>query len=300
MMQSEAILSKEENVYVRLLIDDGNKFELNLRSDSPLLQDLIEAIVKRSQHQASGKLFKIPIDDGQSSFCFSSESLVAIATEPQIEIPEKLERLNQPSLTETSPPSKLIQSSFVQIDNFLEPTENQALIDYMLAHESDYMSPGQERSLAESFAPWRTILLERTAAELPNVLKQLQIPGFPLPKIEAGEFPGLNNSYKVESDNSTAETTLRVLNFIYYFSHKANPQNHGSLRIYDSQLMNDRCLPAKTFKTLEPLNNRIIFFFSSYSHEVLPISSPEVAWADCCFKFNGWLLRPDSPEINNN
>lgn len=299
MMQSEVMRSNQENVYVRLLIDDGNQFELTLRSDSPLLHDLIQAIVSRSQNKPGGKLFKIPIDDGQSSFFFSSESLVALATEPQIEIPEKLERLNQHSLTEKSPPSKIIQSSFVQIDNFLDRTENQALVDYMLAHESDYMSSGQERSLTESFAPWRTILLNRTGAELPNVLKQLKIPGFPLPKIEAGEFPGLNNSYRVDSDNSTPETALRVINFIYYFSHEATPQNTGELRIYDSQIVNKNCLPAKSFKTLEPRNNCIIFFFSSYSHEVLPVSSPKVPWADCCFKFNGWLHRPDSPEINN-
>ena len=298
-MASQQLLTETANVYVRLLVDDGNQFDLVLRSDSPMLADLVAVLRQRSHHHCGGKLFKIPIDDGASSFFLSSESLVAIATDPPLEIAEQLAEANQIGTGEASPISTMIASDFVQFDNFLYLTENQALLDYMLTHESEYQSPGNERSLAESFAAWRTQLLNRIAAVIPQVLTQLEIPNFPLPTIEAVEFPHLNHPYQVASDNSTAETCLRVLNFIYYFGAVTNPQNFGSLRIYDSQLIGDRCQSAKTFKTVAPRNNRIVFFFSSYSHEVLPVTSATQTWADGCFKFNGWLRRPDSAEIFN-
>jgi Rps23 Pro-64 3,4-dihydroxylase Tpa1-like proline 4-hydroxylase len=292
MLKAQPTKNEPENLYVRLLIDDGTQYDLTLPPDAPLLDDLIQVLLDRTQNKPGGKIFKIPIEGGQSSLCFSSESLVGIATDPPLEMYEKLAQVKQPIFPAQTAPSKIIPSVFVQIDNFLDPLENQALIDFTIAHQSAGLSPEQGRSLAESFAPWRTQLFNRIGAVLPQVLNQLGIPGFPLPQIEAGLFPEPNNPHKVYCDNGTPETALRVLNFVYYFSEPSGHQNSPVLRIYDSQLIEENCLPAESFQILKPGNNSMIFFLSSYSYEILPVSEFARPGTESCFKFHGWLHRP--------
>jgi len=293
MLKAQPTKTEPEILYVRLLIDDGSQYDMTLPSDAPLLDDLIQVLLDRTQNKPGGKIFKIPLEGGQSYVCFSSESLVGIATEPPLEISEKLAQGKRPILPEATAPSRIIPSVFVQIDNFLEPLEHQALIDITIAHKSAVLSPEQGRSLAESFAPWRTQLFNRIGAVLPQVLNQLGIPGFPLPQIEAGLFPEPNNPHKVYSDNGTPETALRVLNFVYYFSEPSGHQNSPALRIYDSQSIEQNCLPAESFQIIKPGDNSMIFFFSSYSYEVLPVSEFAHPGTESCFKFHGWLHRPD-------
>jgi Rps23 Pro-64 3,4-dihydroxylase Tpa1-like proline 4-hydroxylase len=43
--------------------------------------------------------------------------------------------------------------------------------------------------------------------------------------------------------------------------------------------------------TLTPPQNSIVFFPSSYLHEVMPVSCPSRAFADSRLTVNGWLHR---------
>lgn len=111
-----------QDIKVKLLLTGGYQYTLYLKSDTPLLYNLMNAIAKRSvsdsallasyaQNQATvSSLFQIPLENGRAALCFSSEQLVGLVTEPPVYwqlVPE-----TQPTVAD------ILTSQYVQIDNF--------------------------------------------------------------------------------------------------------------------------------------------------------------------------------------
>lgn len=80
---------ESETVQVMLLIAGGHQCELSVASNAPLLRELFQALSDRSD-KATQKVFEIPMDEGNRCLYFPGQSLVAIATDPPVNL-EKMQ-----------------------------------------------------------------------------------------------------------------------------------------------------------------------------------------------------------------
>jgi Rps23 Pro-64 3,4-dihydroxylase Tpa1-like proline 4-hydroxylase len=323
-MQSTLPQSAVRDVKVTLLLAGGHQYTLNLKSNDPLLHNLVGAIVAHSQQQAGYQgIFQIPLHQERSALCFSSERLIGVVTEPPMILqmgtatpqPEVAEpQAMQKSMQSSSPgegipaaavPAHVLPSHYVQLDNFLTSEEKNHLLDYVLQYESAFVSTSTStgdtdyrRSMVlHSFPEFAKLLTDRVRAALPEVFRQLKLQPFSIAEIEA-QLTSHNhgNYYKVHNDNGSPDTATREFTYVYYFYREPKPFFGGELLLYDSRIENNFYVKADSFKAVEPRNNSIVFFPSRYLHEVLPVTCPSKAFADSRFTINGWVRRQVSAQ----
>ncbi|MEG4057689.1 MULTISPECIES: 2OG-Fe(II) oxygenase [unclassified Microcoleus] len=300
---------KPEDVKVKILLTGGHQCTVTLKSDTPLFHSLIKTLVDRTQQTLSfSPLFQIPIDDGRSTLFFPGEHLVGLVTEPPIYLqelqPQQLATPVEIPVTEIPAPAPPVNddliSRYAQIDNFLTPAEKNKLIKYVLAKESEFVSTSTSTNAEDyrrsmvlhSFPEFSELMVNRIKAILPDVLKSLNIPSFPLGEIEAQlTMHNDNNFYKLHNDSGSPDTASRFFTYVYYFYREPKGFSGGELQIYDSKIENNFYVADKTFRTVEPRNNSIVFFLSRYMHEVLRVSCPSKAFADSRFTINGWVRK---------
>lgn len=283
---------ESNQVQVIVMMTGGHQYELSLTADSPLLQELFQALSNRGKN--GGEVFKIPNEEDGSCLYIPRDAIAAIATIPPI----PLQSLNleppsrQPEPTPPSPlPQKLIESTVVQLDNFLKPAEYQHLLETVFPQEGT-ASSGIQLPTPQSFALSREVLLHRVQMMLPDVLIQLGMGGFPLTEMEAAEIPDhAIEGQSISTDGNSPETALRVVNFVYFFHQTPKPFTGGELLVYDSQIVNTQLTVAQTYKTVEPRNNSMVFFLTSNAYEVLRVYPNSPAFRDRCFRVQGWMRR---------
>jgi SM-20-related protein len=271
-------------VELTLLLSGGQQYTLSVSTDAPLLRELFEAIADADSQ--ADKLFQIPIQKDRALLTFRGDRLIALITEP-------------PILIETSEPDPLI-SDYVQIDQFLSPSDHQQLINFVLQQESNFVSTStstgevdyRKSSVLYAFPKFSQLISQQIHAVLPKVLTQLELPLFEIAEVEA-QLTAHNdgNYYKVHNDNGSTATATRELTYVYYFNRQPKAFSGGELRIYDTVIKNNQYTQALTHHTVEPRDNSIVFFLSRYMHEVLPIRCPARSFADSRFTINGWIRR---------
>lgn len=285
---------ESQDVKVQLLLAGGHQYTIYLKSDAPILNSLVSTIVARAakQESASHCLFQIPINEGRSALCFSSDQLVGVVTEPPIWV-QQVENI-KPVVT------NVLNSNYIQIDNFLSPEEHQRLIKYVLANESAFVptntstnDTNYRRSMVlYSFPEFSELIVNKIQTIFPDIVSKLDIPSFKISQIES-QLTSHNdgNYYKIHNDNGSPATATRELTYVYYFYREPKNFSGGELVIYDSKVENNFYVSAESFKTVEPRNNSIVFFLSRYMHEVLPVNCPSKSFADSRFTINGWVRR---------
>ena len=304
---------KPQDVKVKILLTGGHQCTITLKSDTPLLHSLVKALVDRApQTVGFSSLFQIPIDDGRSSLSFPAEHLVGLVTEPPIflqqpqpqqpAIPLEILAEIPAEIPAPAPVNDDLISRYAQIDNFFTPAEKNKLIKYVLAKESEFVSTSTSTNAEDyrrsmvlhSFPEFSTLMVNRIKAILPDVLRKLNIPAFPLGDIEAQlTMHNDNNFYKLHNDSGSPDTASRFFTYVYYFNREPKAFSGGELLIYDSKVENNFYVADETFRTVEPRNNSIVFFLSRYMHEVLRVSCPSKAFADSRFTINGWVRKAD-------
>lgn len=86
-------VSDTQNVSVKILLSGGHQEILTLKSDTPLLKNLLGTILGRVKAPKNRTLFQIPLGEGRSAIAFSSEDLVAVITDPPVYVrPEESEQ----------------------------------------------------------------------------------------------------------------------------------------------------------------------------------------------------------------
>ncbi len=300
---------KPQDIKVKILLTGGHQCTIILKSDTPLLHSLVKTLVDRTQQTVGfPTLFQIPIDDGRSSLSFPAEHLVGLVTEPPIYLQQLQPQqpaipIEIPAEIPTSAPvNDDLISRYAQIDNFLTPAEKNKLIKYVLAKESQFVTTSTStnaddyrRSMVlHSFPEFSELMVNRIKGILPDVLRKLNIPAFPLGDIEAQlTMHNDNNFYKLHNDSGSPDTASRFFTYVYYFNREPKAFSGGELLIYDSKVENNFYVADETFRTVEPRNNSIVFFLSRYMHEVLRVSCPSKAFADSRFTINGWVRKAD-------
>lgn len=286
--------TKSQDVKVTLLLTGGHQYTLYLKPDDPLLHSLMTTIMTRAQKQGTvfSYLFQVSIEGGRATLSFPSEHLVGLVTEPPVYWQQ-----NEP--TKPQIPA-VLESEYVQIDNFLTIEEHQRLLNYVFQRESAFVptstSTGdldyRRSMILHSFPEFSQIVVNRIQAILPDVFRKLNLPSFAIAEIEA-QLTSHNdgNYYKVHNDNGSPDTATREFTYVYYFHQEPKAFSGGELLIYDSKIENNFYVKADSYKRVEPRNNSIVFFLSRYLHEVLPVSCPSKAFADSRFTINGWVRR---------
>lgn len=280
-------LPKFQTVNVTILLVGGHQYTLLLKSESPLLHNLLNAIAAQSQLLVAGsaQLFEVPLNESGQTLWFSSQQLVGVVTQPQVS-------------NETAEP--IVPSGYAQIHNFLSPAETNRLLEYVAQRESDFIPSGsynqandyRSSKVLASFPEFYQIIRQRIIAVLPHILPRLKLPQFPVSFIEA-QLTAHNDGdyYKIHRDNGRPETASRELTYVYYFHRQPKSFAGGELKIYDGKVINNRYARADSFKIIEPSHNTIVFFLSRYLHEVLPIVCPSKRFGDGRFTINGWVHR---------
>ena len=300
-MTEQNLPNDAEKVHVMLSLAGGHQCELALDSaNDPLLSQLFDALIKRSHNQSAGRLFKIPIDGGRAAMYLPSESIVSIATSPPMQVDSTGLILKHFHNVEI-PSTYALGAQYMQFDNFLAPEEHQSILEYALSTEPQFIASSTTdnrndyRKSKLVYHPEPHLieyLTNRIHEVLPEVLQKLGLSPFNIARMDTqltssndGEF------YKIHDDNSSAPTATRQFTYVYYFYREPKPFTGGELRIYNNKIENHYWTRGEGFKDVEPRNNSIVFFFSGYEHEVLPVSCPSKAFADSRFTLNGWISR---------
>ncbi len=300
-MNEQNLPNDADKVHVMLSLAGGHQCALALDSaNDPLLSELFDALIKRSHNQPANRIFKIPLDEGRSAMYIPSESIVSIATSPPMQLDSTGLILKHFHNVEI-PSTYALGAQYIQFDNFLSEAEHQQLLAYALSTESKFVGSTTTNNLSDYrkskvvYSPDANVLrplLNRIHAVLPEVLPKLGLSPFNIARIDSqltasndGEF------YKIHDDNSSPPTATRQLTYVYYFYREPKPFTGGELRMYNNKIENHYWTRGEGFITIEPRNNSIVFFFSGYEHEVLPVHCPSRAFADSRFTINGWMSR---------
>ena len=281
-------------VKVDLLLAGGHRYRVNFNLDDPMLHHLMQAVLDAGHGVDSGAphLFQIPLDQGRAALYFSRQQLVGLATEPALDL--------QQSQVPDAPNPEIIPSPFVQLEGFLTPQEQQALFEHVLAKEKEFAATStstqaasyRESRILHDLGGFRALMLDRILQMMPDVCRHLNLPAFTISEIESQlTVHNDGNYYKIHNDNGSPETATRELTYVYYFYQEPKPFSGGELLIYDSKVENNYYVAAKSFQTVEPRNNSIVFFLSRYMHEVLPIRCPSQQFRHGRFTINGWVRR---------
>lgn len=286
--------TNSQDVKVTLLLTGGHQYTVYLKSNDRLLHSLMTTIITRAQKQETvfSYLFQIPLEGNHATLSFPSEHLVGLVTEPHIYWQQ-----NEPNKPQNP---AILDSEYVQIDNFLTAEEHQRLLNYVFQRESAFVptstSTGdldyRRSMILHSFPEFSQLVINRIQAILPDVFRKLKLSSFPIAEIEA-QLTSHNdgNYYKTHNDNGSPDTATREFTYVYYFYQQPKAFSGGELLIYDSKIENNFYVKADSSKKIEPRNNSIVFFLSRYLHEVLPVSCPSKAFADSRFTINGWVRR---------
>ncbi len=197
--------------------------------------------------------------------------------------------------------------------NFLTKQEVRGLMEYTLSHEADF-TPGSiipnEKTEGETvpdyrrarvlfeFGEYRTLIEDRILAYLPSVLRLLCRDAFPIWYIDS-QITASNDGdfYKEHRDNGASEPMtipLRQLSFVYYFHSQPKAFSGGQLRFHDWADGEGDEVRSFTNTTIIPRQNTIVFFPSSYEHEVLAVNCPSRRFENSRFTANGWLIKEPS------
>jgi Rps23 Pro-64 3,4-dihydroxylase Tpa1-like proline 4-hydroxylase len=198
--------------------------------------------------------------------------------------------------------TQILEPTVLEIDNFLSHEEHQFALstalnkaDQFVGSKTTTNASDYRRSsilYATLYPDLYELLRQRLIGLLPTVMQQLGMPGFEPGQVEM-QLTAHNDGcfYKIHNDSGSPETATRVLTYVYYFYQEPKRFSGGELRMYETDISGPMVTASDHFETIEPLNNRIVFFDSRCKHEVLPVVCPSRQFDHGRFTLNGWIRR---------
>ncbi|MGH8535129.1 MAG: 2OG-Fe(II) oxygenase [Gammaproteobacteria bacterium] len=197
--------------------------------------------------------------------------------------------------------------------------ELRGLTKYVLTHEGNFTpstvipygvpdaatDPSYRKSrVLYNLGEYGSLVQDRLLAILPEVLRAFSREPFPISHIDT-QITASNDGdfFKVHRDNSSTEPfdiPLREFSYVHYFHSEPKAFSGGQLRIYDSEDGEVQNPEKKRTKTIMPRQNILVFFPSSYDHEVLPVRCPTREFVNSRFTVNGWLIREATTSSEDN
>ncbi|MEL6930393.1 MAG: 2OG-Fe(II) oxygenase [Cyanobacteria bacterium J06600_6] len=215
---------------------------------------------------------------------------------------EKVRAIVNTNLELSNPESKFYSAQYWQVDNFLSSEEYEGVLGTALDKQAEFKhsqtvtkKDRYRQSLVlpgKYFSDVYYALKGKIIDTLPSALSNLDHPDFFISHVEM-QMTAHNDGcfYKVHSDAGSVKTKTRELTYIYYFYRQPKAFMGGELKIYDTEMQDNKIIQKENSKIVEPRNNSIVFFNSRCKHEVLPISCTSGKFEDSRFTLNGWLRR---------
>ncbi len=320
--RSQAVIplrTAKSTCQVTLLLAAGHQYQFALSSDDPLLHQLFQVMLAKTQSQNQGaagqpQLLQIPVQQGQASLCISSADLIGIVTEPALFIkphaasaqPRSQDIAPQPSAPAVIQPNSesILPARFVQLEPFLSAADHAKALEIALNQADNFVASttttaaDNYRQSSILYATYYTDFYQKLRLKiletLPTILQQLQMPEFQISEVEM-QMTAHNDGcfYKIHNDSGHTPTRTRQLTYVYYFHQTPQAFSGGELKIYDTELQQNGPKARAISQTVTPKNNSIIFFDSRLMHEVLPIVCPSRVFDHSRFTLNGWLRRAE-------
>ena len=197
-----------------------------------------------------------------------------------------------------SPAPRTIRHPVVVVDDLLTDAEWSVLLARVLASEAQF----QPSATHDARSDYRHSLVMNPPPELvhpvvarvrsitPDVLPELRVQPIVVGIVEAQITASIDGSFfGVHTDADRVKVPKRYLTYVYYFNRQPKGFSGGELRIYDDVLRNNKLARGDTFRTIEPLHNRLVLFWARTMHEVMPVRVASQAFADARFTVNGWV-----------
>ena len=194
-------------------------------------------------------------------------------------------------------PQRIVRHAVVVIDDFLPEAEWRALLAEVLAQQRAFVPSATHDARADYrqslvLNPPPSLVapvVGRVRSLAPAAVARLRLPTSPIGTIEAQVTASVDGSFfNVHTDAGTM-AQKRVLTYVYYFQRAPNLFGGGDLRVYDDVVRNGKLARAESFRVVEPVHNRIVFFWAKTMHEVTPVHVPSRAFEDARFTVNGWI-----------
>jgi Rps23 Pro-64 3,4-dihydroxylase Tpa1-like proline 4-hydroxylase len=194
-------------------------------------------------------------------------------------------------------PQRIVRHAVVVIDDFLSESEWRALLAEVLAQQRAFVPSATHDKRAD----YRQSLVLNPPSSLvapvvakvrslaPAVVARLRLPTSPIGTVEAQVTASVDGSFFNVHTDAGAMAQKRVLTYVYYFQRAPNVFSGGDLRGYDDVIRNGKLARADSFHVVEPLHNRIVFFWAKTMHEVTTVRVPSRAFEDARFTVNGWI-----------
>jgi SM-20-related protein len=203
-------------------------------------------------------------------------------------------------------PRSALKIPIMIFDEFLVAEELRGLLAYSLQNSSRFVQSGvtrydggteqdsghrRSRVLFE-LGPYHLLFQQRLLTFLPHVLLALGKRPFPVASLEV-QLTASNHAefFRAHTDNDDGELRGRELTFVYFFHREPRRFGGGELRIFDTVQTQGAPTATEFFQLIYPLQNQIVFFPSSYLHEILPVICPSREFADSRFTVNGWVRQ---------
>jgi SM-20-related protein len=207
-------------------------------------------------------------------------------------------RSNAVQAPTATPQPRIIRHPVAIIDNFLPDAEWRHLLARVLGSE-DRFNPSQTHDRRSDYRHSLVMnpppdlvrpVVDRVRHVMPQVLPALKVRPIVVGVVEAQITASIDGSFfGVHTDADYAKVPKRHLTYVYYFNRQPKGFSGGELRIYDDVLRNNKLGRAETFEVIEPLHNRVVFFWARVMHEVMPVQVPSRAFGDARFTVNGWV-----------
>lgn len=208
-------------------------------------------------------------------------------------------------------PQMTVPARYVRIENFLAPPEHARLLKYVLAHETNFAASSVTSAAGTThvdsdfrhsdtmfdLAEVWDLFEARLPKLLPHVRRQLGIGWFPLGQVERQMAVHRDDGFfGVHTDDGNIAVAGRRISCLYYFHAQPKRFSGGELRIYDSEVRGGRLERASTYVDVEPTDNSLVFFASSFHHEVRPVRRETAAFGDSRFSISVWFWVGSVPQ----
>lgn len=193
--------------------------------------------------------------------------------------------------------------------DFFDPPTHRRILDLALAAEPA-LTPSSVGGI-DPYPDWRRSKVDRSphafeALALAPILAAAReavvafaMPAFPFASIEM-QFTAHNDGdfYKSHRDHGEGGLEHRRLTFVYYFNRQPRAFSGGDLALFDS-LSDGSAFDEQAYSLVEPADNMLILFPSSFWHEVRKVDCASGAYADSRFTLNGWIGVEKTAKTNS-
>jgi len=232
------------------------------------------------------------------------------APEPHTAVASVIERAQAVISAAAPTADQVLPPRYCRIDGLLGAQEHARLLAYARGRQEDFGASGvvdatgvstvdeqfrRSATLDDLEEVW-DLFDPHLRRLLPHVRRELDIPWFPLGRIERqltvhrrGDFFGRHN------DDGGALVADRRVTCVYYFHGRPKRFSGGELKIYERFVRGGGVEAGPGHVTVEPEDNSAVFFASNLPHEGCPVLQESAEFADSRFSITVWFRLGSLP-----